>query len=641
MSGFEIAGLVLGAFPLLISAAEHYKKGFEPLRHWVRFRSEFLDFIDAVDIEKSIFDATLEEFLISADVPHEELQLLMTDPNYVGWHSEDLVNVLRSRLGHSDLVFKSTIRTLNQTLADLQDMLLPNNGEVNWATDDASKWEYELKRISHSFSNGGERAVKRLESTNEKLRRLFTSHERLQTSRSMSSRKVMKWGHIFECIRCHASSVHMALRKGWNCSCEKSHSTALRLERRHDGGWSSEFYMAFDIQTDHVKPLDIRREVLIRTRKEDVKVDVPSMAPGISGLQPVLNQLRRDFEPESKSSPQVNVMPHPPLKSTSSETPSSISSHVRSVFSRNSSIGSSTIISTSNATGVLHADTGSSRLRIPHRSKPKKSVGFRVETQQVTFVPKPEPCQPQPIQPEVTTEIKDLCSVLKSPNMATSCFGYLCDDEDHHHEIIQLFDKPQAMDETKSVSLEQLIGNRKLNRQQRFIIATILASSLIQLGTTPWMTQKMEKRSIFFNQTKSKVDLEHPYIRHSFPSSKQGNVAQENNGNPPITRFATKESLANLGILLLELCFDQPVESCISWGNYLVNGIAHNKTDYLTAREWVDSVGGQEPDLEPIIRCCVNCSFERPADWGDKSFVQAVYSSIVAPLEKIVTSWAA
>lgn len=31
MSGVEIVGFVLGGFPLLISAAEHYKEGFEPL----------------------------------------------------------------------------------------------------------------------------------------------------------------------------------------------------------------------------------------------------------------------------------------------------------------------------------------------------------------------------------------------------------------------------------------------------------------------------------------------------------------------------------------------------------------------------------------------------------------------------------
>ncbi|CAG8980080.1 hypothetical protein HYALB_00013482 [Hymenoscyphus albidus] len=240
MSGIEIAGLALGAFPLLISAAEHYREGFEPLRRWKRFRSEFLMFINAVDIEKNIFDATLEEFLISADVPHEELQLFMTDPNYVGWHSEDLVEVLRSRLGPSYLVFMSTIKTLNETMVDLQDMLLLKNGESlktgGLARDGASKWDYQFKRISHSFSNEGKKKVKSLESTNRKLRELLTVKEKLQTGRGTRTREEIKWGNIFECIRRHASSVHMALRKGWNCSCEISHNTALRLERRHDGG---------------------------------------------------------------------------------------------------------------------------------------------------------------------------------------------------------------------------------------------------------------------------------------------------------------------------------------------------------------------------------------------------------------------
>lgn len=131
MSGIEVAGLVLGGFPLLISAAEHYKEGFEPLRKWKRFRSQFIGFIDAVDIEKGMFDATLEEFLISADVHEDKLQSFMTDPNYDGWHSEELVEVLRSRLGSSYPVFMSTIRTLNETMADLQDILSLKNGEAS------------------------------------------------------------------------------------------------------------------------------------------------------------------------------------------------------------------------------------------------------------------------------------------------------------------------------------------------------------------------------------------------------------------------------------------------------------------------------------------------------------------------------
>jgi hypothetical protein len=59
-----------------------------------RFRAEFIGFIDAVDIEKQLFD-----HLISADVPYEEIRLFMTNREYEGWHREDLVRALQARLG--------------------------------------------------------------------------------------------------------------------------------------------------------------------------------------------------------------------------------------------------------------------------------------------------------------------------------------------------------------------------------------------------------------------------------------------------------------------------------------------------------------------------------------------------------------
>lgn len=44
LTGVETAGLVLASFPLLISALEHYREGFESLKEWWKFRTEFLAF---------------------------------------------------------------------------------------------------------------------------------------------------------------------------------------------------------------------------------------------------------------------------------------------------------------------------------------------------------------------------------------------------------------------------------------------------------------------------------------------------------------------------------------------------------------------------------------------------------------------
>lgn len=103
-----------------------------------------------------------------------------------------------------------------------------------------------------------------------------------------------------------------------------------------------------------------------------------------------------------------------------------------------------------------------------------------------------------------------------------------------------------------------------------------------------------------------------------------------------------RSSLSNLGILLLELCFGQPIESQAIRELYLgPNGEAHNSTDYMMALLWADMVCAEDPALEHIVKCCVSCIFEEKADGNNKKFTQVVYKSVVEPLEKIIAKWAA
>lgn len=130
MSGIEVVGLVLGAFPLLISAAEHYKKGFEPLVKWKRFRSEFLKFLNSIAIEKHFYDMMLEHLLISADVQQEDMRLFTTDPHYDGWQRNDTIDKLKIRLGPSFNAFMSTIQDMDELMLDLKSALSLKNGQV-------------------------------------------------------------------------------------------------------------------------------------------------------------------------------------------------------------------------------------------------------------------------------------------------------------------------------------------------------------------------------------------------------------------------------------------------------------------------------------------------------------------------------
>jgi hypothetical protein len=107
-------------------------------------------------------------------------------------------------------------------------------------------------------------------------------------------------------------------------------------------------------------------------------------------------------------------------------------------------------------------------------------------------------------------------------------------------------------------------------------------------------------------------------------------------------RFSARNMLSNLGILLLELCFGGAIEEQDIWKSYLrPDGKPHQATNYMAARDWAEMVSEEDPALEHIIKCCVFCIFEEKADWENKKFIQAVYNSVVVPLEKIINKWPA
>jgi hypothetical protein len=132
MSAFELAGSVLASFPLLISRAEQYKEGFKSSKRWNRFRTQYISFIDAVDLERIHFEQMFECFLISMDVADDELPLFMTVPGYEGWYRKDFSHSLQLRLGTSYAVYLRTMKTMNNLMGEMKALLSleEQDGEV-------------------------------------------------------------------------------------------------------------------------------------------------------------------------------------------------------------------------------------------------------------------------------------------------------------------------------------------------------------------------------------------------------------------------------------------------------------------------------------------------------------------------------
>jgi hypothetical protein len=235
------------------------------------------------------------------------------------------------------------------------------------------------------------------------------------------------------------------------------------------------------------------------------------------------------------------------------------------------------------------------------------------------------------------TRIEDLCSILAACGADDSCLGYLPDDNYLQHELRSIKDGTPVTSDCDLISLDTLLNRSKLTRKQRYRLAVVLASSIVQLQTTPWLTEKLAKNNIFFYQTEYGVVADQPYIRHAFPSSKIfPRPNPEDVSLQPTLPHSTRNSLVDLGILLLELCFGQPIETQTHLRDpYLMDGKAHNGTDFLTARDWVYAVGEEAgEEFENAVKCCVQCHFVGKLDWADMNFTQSVYAAVVEPLGK-------
>ncbi|KAB8300153.1 hypothetical protein EYC80_000380 [Monilinia laxa] len=302
------------------------------------------------------------------------------DPRYEGWQREDLATVLKSRLGNSYGAFISSIKAMNELMAELESLLSMKDGKFDWADEGASSWDFQLKRIRYSFSKRGTKAVEPLEKHNRKLRELLDSNDKLDNIKSV--KKDTTWAKVFECIRRHAKNLHAAIREGWKCDCREPHKVALRLQQRTLEEWSPLFNLSFEYpeQFKRTSQLHVRRELVISVKTTNMPDNgSPSLlhpSTAVIGLE----KLRRNFE--SKSSPEINMTSGPILASPSLSYPTTLHSSSREPLS-----SSRSTMLTSVSTNVIIEESHPKKWLSGLKSKAKKSV--RIHVPHETVLPTP------------------------------------------------------------------------------------------------------------------------------------------------------------------------------------------------------------------------------------------------------------
>ena len=243
-------------------------------------------------------------------------------------------------------------------------------------------------------------------------------------------------------------------------------------------------------------------------------------------------------------------------------------------------------------------------------------------------------------------EVQDLCLSLDQAQQASTALklylsqrGVLsgCRIPRAHSRVIHLDDCTQEVVSLEQILLQNLINGRNTamwSPIQRMILSFNIASSLLQLCSTPWMAESLSKHSIFFWRPKLRpmareevlhVDIGHPFIIQKFSTTLTA---------CRIHRLDARNQLLNLGILLLEIGHERSFESLASVHGFTLSEAYGSRYDAASA--WLnDSTGTLSSSYFNAAARCIECTFQTRSaipGWEDLDFRKSVCELVIKPL---------
>ncbi|KAM7204850.1 hypothetical protein V8F33_001439 [Rhypophila sp. PSN 637] len=606
MSGFEIAGVVLGAFPIALHLLDDYREMAKRAGLWYRIRLEYTKCRNDVDFQRVALSSHLRQLILPLLVDDDKANRLLSEPGGESWKDPAIDGLLRDRLGHTYDLYLGYIKGMDDIMVELNKELSMDStavqerlstGKATAAATSlrnaAKKVDFQLYRIR--FSNGEAKRkemVGKLQEYNEKLERLLSTSDR--DAQLNKQRAAVQYKTSIDAALCNfwrqATKVFQALATAWNCTCgQDRHITKLLIQHRTD--MKSEFDVLFSAKEPsgwRVQHSRICGENVVTVAQSTAQNPAtPASNTNAAAALPLR-------QPGHRKTPANN------LKSSMRTKSAAISTIP----------GQRTVVSSSVTISTVQVDKISP---IPYRGPSPVSLTLDIPP------------------------ILSLCLLVKQPaHQPTSagnpsCYGYLTatDGDDPSHSCVQAPQKfylhtvwEQQMSSLTILTLDQIITTG-VSRKQRYLLALTLASSFLQLLDTPWLPVSWKRSDIVFLLHNQQTDLSQqlqPYLKRDIsllplshtPSTNLLSLGSGSGGKTTIIDL--NRSLDKLGILLLELCFGQLLETQYNKMR-LTPGAGEERTifDLYVARSWlyeVEDEAGREY-FEAVAWCLGSASSDK------------------------------
>lgn len=264
MSGLEIAGVVLGAFPLVVEGARAMRPLIEMSRFWWKFRDAFPAMVGAIEDQMIAYGQNIKIILKPLDLDGAtECSLLNDRPPSKMWHDAEIQALLRRRIGHDHFTWLlGHIRRIDQVMVQLTALLHIKNGEVRAVKPlkthhpcrDANRrarkiclpkpgtFSASIARAALSFT-GKSQLVDELADINTKIHE-FLKRDLLVAQATVLSSAIMlkgaKEAHAkqsapFLALQVNVATICRVLHPSrWECTCGGRHGCAIAVDWRFD-----------------------------------------------------------------------------------------------------------------------------------------------------------------------------------------------------------------------------------------------------------------------------------------------------------------------------------------------------------------------------------------------------------------------
>ncbi|KAK8035835.1 hypothetical protein PG991_001908 [Apiospora marii] len=242
----EVAGLVLGAIPLLISALENSDKITGPFQRVMKWKQYRNDQIVQLNYCTVCYDQTLR-LLLKNVVDDEELSEMLQDPLCGTWGRPGLERDLKAKLGMAYESCMSTIMEMHLVMRDIASTIdklggssqvqknglravLNANSSSDKNTDPVRRFDVATRlRYTMSYRKTKE-SLERLQRCNNRLDDFIDKAGKIQDDFSPPPPKI-NFVMPLDDIRQNATRIYNTISRSW-CAFHNTHTAAWRLESR-------------------------------------------------------------------------------------------------------------------------------------------------------------------------------------------------------------------------------------------------------------------------------------------------------------------------------------------------------------------------------------------------------------------------